>query len=68
MTVSIRPSIRPGQYVTAICERDGRRDQTPWCRTDAAHWTIFFKNIVEARRARGSKVLYIVRATVPERT
>jgi hypothetical protein len=61
-------SVRPGRYATAICEGPtGHRDQTPWCRLDRDHWTYFFREMIEARRARGFKVLYVIRATVPER-
>lgn len=60
-------SIRPGRYATAICEGpQGHRDQTPWCRMDRDQYTAFFRDMIDARRARGFRVLYIVRATVPD--
>lgn len=51
-------TIRVGTYTTAICERDGKRSQTPWTHDDA-----FLGELIRYKQGLGWKVLYLVRAT-----
>jgi hypothetical protein len=54
-------TIRAGTYRATICERDGEREQTPWCRTDSPYGRMIYEDLLDGRRGDGWKVLYALR-------